>query len=45
MSKKFFPDFLVRVVNGIEYKIVMKKLKKHALMANVDDQRVPHFYT
>ena len=47
MSKKlrFFSDFLARVVNEIEYKNVFKKLKKHDLMADVDDQRSHHFYS
>ena len=45
MSKKlrFFSDLLARLVNEIEYKIVFKKLKKHYLMADADDQRFHHF--
>ena len=47
MSKKlrFFSDLLARAVNEIEYKNVLKKLKKHDLMADVDDQRTHHFYS
>ena len=47
MSKKlrFFSDLLVRAVNEIEYKYVLKKLKKHDLIADVDDQRSHHFYS
>ena len=46
MSKKirFFSDFLAIIVKEIEYKNVFKKLKKHDLMENVDDQRSHHFY-
>ena len=46
MSKKLriFSELLARFVNEIEYKIVLKKLKKHDLMADVDDQRSYHFY-
>ena len=46
MSKKiiFIYNFLANVVKEIEYKIVLKKLKKHDLMADVDDQRAHHFY-
>ena len=47
MSKKlrFFSDLLARAVNEIEYKNVLKKLKKHDLTADVDDQRSHHFYS
>ena len=47
MSKKiiYFSNFLARVVNEIEYKNVLKKLKKYDLMADVDDQRSHHFYS
>ena len=47
MSKKlrFFSDLLARAVNEIEYKNVLKKLKKHDLIADVDDQRSHHFYS
>ena len=41
---RFFSDLLARLVNEIEYKIVFKKLKKHDLIADVDDQRSHHFY-
>ena len=39
-----FSNFLARVVNEIEYKIVLTRLKKQDLMADVDDQRAHHFY-
>ncbi len=47
MTKKlrFLSDLLARVVNEIEYKNVFKKLKKHDLMSDVDDQRSHHFYS
>ncbi len=47
MSKKlrFFSDLLAKAVNEIEYKNVLKKLKKHDLIADVDDQRSHHFYS
>ena len=35
---RFLSDLLARFVNEIEYKIVMKKLKKQDLIADVDDQ-------
>ena len=41
----FFSDILARVVNEIEYKNVLKKLKKHDLIADIDDQRSHHFYS
>ena len=46
MSKKlrFFSDLLAKDVNEIEYKNVFKKLKKHDLIADVNDQRSHHFY-
>ena len=46
MSNKlrFFSDLLARAVNEIEYKHVLKKLKKYDLIADVDDQRSHHFY-
>ena len=45
MSKKLriFSDLLARFVNEIEYKIVLKRLKKKDLMSDVDDQRAHHF--
>ena len=45
MSSKlrFFSDLLARVIIEIEYKIVVKKLKKQDLIADVDDQRFHHF--
>ena len=36
---------MARVVNEIEYKIVLKKLKQQDLMADIDDQRAHHFYS
>ena len=38
MSKKlrFFSDLLARAVNEIEYKNVLKKLKKHCLLYTSD---------
>ena len=45
MSNKFryFSELLAKVVIEIEYKIVVKKLKKQHLLADVDDQRFHHF--
>ncbi len=45
MSNKlrYFSDLLARAVNEIEFKIVVKKLEKQDLMADVDDQRCHHF--
>ena len=45
MSKKlsYFSDLLARAIIEIEYKIVVKKLKKQDLIADVDDQRLHHF--
>ena len=47
MSKNhsLFSDLLARAVNEIKYKNVLKKLKKHDLTADVDDQRSHHFYS
>ncbi len=42
---RFFSDLLASFVNEIEYKIVMKKLKKQDLIADVDDQRSHHFFS
>ncbi len=42
---RFFSDLLARFVNEIEYNIVMKKLKKQDLIADVDDQRSHHFFS
>ena len=42
---RFFSDLLARFFNEIEYKIVMKKLKKQDLIADVDDQRSHHFFS
>ena len=42
---RFFSDLLARFVNEIEYKIVIKKLKKQDLIADVDDQRSHHFFS
>ena len=45
MSSKlrYFSNLLARVIIEIEYKIVVKKLKKQDLIADVDDQRLHHF--
>ena len=43
MKLRYLSDLLARFVNEIEYKIVIKKLKKKDLMADVDDQRSHHF--
>ena len=40
---RYFSDLLARVIIDIEYKIVVKKLKKQDLIADVDDQRFHHF--
>ena len=40
---RYFSDLLARVIINIEYKIVVKKLKKQDLIADVDDQRFHHF--
>ena len=40
---RYFSDLLARVIIEIEYKIVVKKLKKQDLIADVDDQRFHHF--
>ena len=42
---RFFSELLARFVNEIEYKKVLKKLKKHDHMADIDDQRSHHFYS
>ena len=36
-------DLLARCVNEIEYKIVVNRLKKQDVIADVDDQRLHHF--
>ena len=45
MSNKlrYFSDLIARFINEIEYKKVIKKLKKYDLIADVDDQRFHHF--
>ena len=45
MSSKlgYFSDLLARTIIDIEYKIVIRKLKKQDLIADVDDQRFHHF--
>ena len=45
MSSKlrYFSDLLARIIVDIEYKIVVKKLEKQDLIADVDDQRLHHF--
>ena len=40
---RYFSDLLARFIIEIEYKIVIKKLKKKDLIADVDDQRLHHF--
>ena len=45
MSSKlrYFSDLIARLMIEIEYKVVIKKLKKYDLLADVDDQRFHHF--
>ena len=45
MSNKlrYFSDLLAKFIIEIEYKIVVKKLFKQDLIADVDDQRLHHF--
>ena len=45
MSKKlrYFSDLLANVINEIEYKLVVKRLKRQDFIADVDDQRLHHF--
>ena len=38
-----FSDLITKVMIEIEYKKVIKKLKKNDLIADVDDQRFHHF--
>ena len=46
MSKlRFITDKLARFKNEIEYKLVVRKLMKKDLMADVDDQRSHHFHS
>ena len=40
---RYLSDLLARVVIEIEYKIIVNKLKKQDLVADVDDQRSHHF--
>ena len=40
---RFFSDLLAKVINEVEFKIVTKKLKKHDLIPDIDDQRFHHF--
>ena len=40
---KFFSDLIAGVIKEIEYKKVIRKLKKYDLIADVDDQRFHHF--
>ena len=40
---RYFSDLLARVIIEIEYKIVVKKLKRQDLISDVDDQRLHHF--
>ena len=46
MSRKlrYLHDLMARFFNEIEFKIVIKELKKKDLIADVDDQRFHHFY-
>ena len=39
----FLEKYIADFVNDIEYKRITKKLKEYDLMADVDDQRFPHF--
>ena len=39
----YFSDYLVRFINEVEFKIVVNKLNKKDLLADVDDQRFHHF--
>ena len=45
MSRKYkkIYAFISRFINEIQFKIIVKKLEKHDLMADVDDQRFHHF--
>ena len=45
MSSKirYFSDLLAGFMIEIEYKKVVKKLKRNDLIADVDDQRLHHF--
>tara|TARA_Y100000991_G_scaffold156393_1_gene119108 strand:- start:367 stop:513 length:147 start_codon:yes stop_codon:yes gene_type:complete len=40
---RYFSDLLAGIIIDIEYKIVVKKLKKQDVIADVDDQRLHHF--
>ena len=40
---RYFSDILARVINEIEFKIVVKKLKILDLVADTDDQRIHYF--
>ena len=40
---RYYSYLLAKVIIEIEYKIVVKKLKKQDLIADVDDQRLHHF--
>ena len=42
---RYFHDLLARFSNEIEFKIVVKELKKNDLIADVDDQRFHHFFS
>ena len=41
---RFLSDLLARLVNDIEYKSVVKRLKKKDVISDVDDQRSHHFF-
>ena len=40
---RYFSDLLARFMIEIEYRIVLKKLKREDFIADVDDQRLHHF--
>ena len=40
---RYFSDLLARFIIEIEYKQVVKELKKKDLIADVDEQRLHHF--
>ena len=40
---RYFSDLLARFMIEIEYRMVLKKLKREDFIADVDDQRLHHF--
>ena len=40
---RYFSDLLARFIIEIEYRMVLKKLKREDFTADVDDQRLHHF--